>query len=152
MQSLSNASSSPACLCARELLGATPQVMYFLRGSMAGRTPAGLTIPQIRTLIMLRNHPQGSLIRLADYMGVTPPTACRLVDALVKRKLVRRSASSRDRRHICLELTPAGNRILDQALSIGVECLTVKLSTLKSPDLKRILSSLKLIRTLFSNP
>jgi DNA-binding MarR family transcriptional regulator len=50
---------------------------------------------------------------LAGALAVTPPTASRLCDRLVRKGLVRRRADRRDRRQVRIALTESGRRLID---------------------------------------
>jgi DNA-binding MarR family transcriptional regulator len=52
---------------------------------------------------------------VAERLGIDPSRASRVVTAAIKSGYVRRLASQADGRRICLELTPDGHRIVDQA-------------------------------------
>ncbi len=52
---------------------------------------------------------------VAELLGIDPSRASRVVTAAIKAGYVRRLASQTDGRRICLELTPDGRRIVDQA-------------------------------------
>ncbi|MGW4484898.1 MarR family winged helix-turn-helix transcriptional regulator [Amycolatopsis sp. NPDC004368] len=73
-----------------------------------------LTLPQFRLLVVL--HTRGPLkhATLAEQLGVTPPTASRMVDRLVAAGLVHRGHSPVSRREIVLSLTDDGTRTVRQ--------------------------------------
>jgi DNA-binding MarR family transcriptional regulator len=72
-----------------------------------------VTITQYRSLVVLASRgPQGTAA-LAEAVSVTPPTASRLVDRLVRKGLVRRRTDRHDRRQIRIGLTEAGRRLVD---------------------------------------
>jgi DNA-binding MarR family transcriptional regulator len=50
---------------------------------------------------------------LAEAVAVTPPTASRLCDRLVRKGLVRRREDARDRRAVRLALTRGGRKLVD---------------------------------------
>jgi DNA-binding MarR family transcriptional regulator len=52
---------------------------------------------------------------VAERLGIDPSRASRVVTAAIKAGYVRRLASQADGRRICLELTPDGQRIVDNA-------------------------------------
>jgi len=67
-----------------------------------------VTLTQYRTLIVLASRGPQNLAGLADSVGVTPATATRMCDRLVKKELVTRTAEPGDRRHVHLALTTKG--------------------------------------------
>jgi long-chain acyl-CoA synthetase len=73
-----------------------------------------LSLPQYRLLGMLAEGSAASS-KLAERMAVRPPSVTSLVDGLVARGLVERHADPADRRRLPLELTAAGQVVLDRA-------------------------------------
>lgn len=145
--------SDDACLeAARDILGAVPEVMYYLRSAARCGKSHGLTIPQIRTLVYLDLHPQTTLSSVADCLGVTLPTASRLVDTLATRKMIVRHADTRDRRNVCLCLTPLGQRELAKARVWGRQHIAGPLRTLSEQQVAQIRSTMQVLQTLFCRP
>ncbi|MGH9018634.1 MAG: MarR family winged helix-turn-helix transcriptional regulator [Acidimicrobiales bacterium] len=73
-----------------------------------------VTLPQYRTLVALGGGAR-RLADLAEVLGVSPSTATRMCDRLVRKGLITRTRDAFDRREVNLEVTPAG-----QATVIGV--------------------------------
>src|SRR4051812_32248907 len=90
------------------------------------RTP-DLSVPQFRVLAFLSLHPGASLLQVADHIGITPPSASKIVEGLVGRKLLKRESSRRDRRHVELDLSPSGKRKLEYVASEATTCLAALL-------------------------
>lgn len=67
-----------------------------------------VTLTQYRTMIVLASRGPQNLASLAESVGVTPATATRMCDRLVKKELVARTAHRDDRRHVHLTLTKKG--------------------------------------------
>ncbi len=67
-----------------------------------------VTLTQYRTMIVLASRGPQNLASLAESVGVTPATATRMCDRLVKKDLVTRNAQSDDRRHVTLALSKKG--------------------------------------------
>lgn len=74
-----------------------------------------ITIAQYRTLVVLASRGPQKLADLAELLAVTPPTAGRMCDRLVRRGLVSRHRAQADRRVVRISLTAAGRRIVDDA-------------------------------------
>jgi DNA-binding MarR family transcriptional regulator len=72
-----------------------------------------VTLPQYRSLVVLASRGPQSVAELAEGVGVTPPTATRMCDRLVRKGLVRRRADRRDRRAVRIALTGEGRRLVD---------------------------------------
>ena len=67
-----------------------------------------VTLTQYRSLVILASRGPQSMAALAEAVAVTPPTASRLCERLVRKGLVRRRADRRDRRQVRIALTEAG--------------------------------------------
>jgi DNA-binding MarR family transcriptional regulator len=63
-------------------------------------------------VVLASRGPQGAAA-LAEAVAVTPPTASRLVDRLVRKGLVRRRTDRHDRRQVRIGLTEAGRQLVD---------------------------------------
>jgi DNA-binding MarR family transcriptional regulator len=74
-----------------------------------------ITIAQYRTLVVLASRGPQRLADLADLLGVTPSTAGRMSDRLVRRQLVTRHRAKTDRRVVRISITTAGRHIVDEA-------------------------------------
>src|ERR1700758_4144484 len=71
-----------------------------------------VTLPQYRALVVLAaNGPQGTA-ELAAALAVTPSTATRMCDRLVRKGLVRRHRQAGDRRSVRITLTAAGRGLV----------------------------------------
>lgn len=71
-----------------------------------------VTLPQFRVLVLLQGHGTMRLARLAELLGVNASTAQRMVERLVNRGHVSRSADPDDRRAVRLELTDEGDALV----------------------------------------
>jgi len=67
-----------------------------------------VTLTQYRTLVVLASRGPQNMAGLADAVGVTPATATRMCDRLVKKRLVIRRTERGDRRQVRLALSKAG--------------------------------------------
>jgi DNA-binding MarR family transcriptional regulator len=85
--------------------------------AVAARSLADLaeevTLTQYRSLVVLASRGPQSVAALAEALAVTPPTASRLCDRLVRKGLVRRRTGRHDRRQVRVALTDAGRRMVD---------------------------------------
>ena len=70
-------------------------------------------LTQYRSLVVLASRGPQSVAALAEAVAVTPPTASRLCERLVRKGLIRRREDSRDRRAVRLALTESGRRLVD---------------------------------------
>jgi len=72
-----------------------------------------VTLTQYRSLVILASRGPQSMAELAEAVAVTPPTASRLCDRLVKKRLVRRRTDRNDRRQVQIALTQMGRDLVD---------------------------------------
>jgi len=72
-----------------------------------------VTLTQYRSLVVLASRGPQSVAALADELSVSPSTASRLCERLVRKGLVRRREDRRDRRSVRLALTPEGRALVD---------------------------------------
>ena len=72
-----------------------------------------VTLTQYRSLVVLASRGPKTVAELADLVAVTPPTASRLCDRLVKKGLIRRRAGRHDRRQVHIALTATGRELID---------------------------------------
>ena len=72
-----------------------------------------VTVPQLRALMVLATRGPLHLTALAEDMGVHPSNATRACDRLVAAGLLDRRDNPADRRHLLLDLTPAGRALID---------------------------------------
>ena len=71
-----------------------------------------VTVPQYRALVVLASKGPQRVVALADALEVTPPTATRMCDRLVRKGLVRRRTAREDRREVRLSLTSEGSDLV----------------------------------------
>ncbi|MEZ4288846.1 MAG: MarR family transcriptional regulator [Polyangiales bacterium] len=73
---------------------------------------AGLTVPQLMSLKAIgeleNSFDEVTVIMVARQLQLSAATVSRIVDRLVRNDLVVRERRSKDRRKVCLSLTPAG--------------------------------------------
>lgn len=81
--------------------------------------PAGpnVTLTQFRALVLLEGEPAMRAADLAQALAVSPSTATRLCDRLVRNGLVAREASTEDRREVRLSLTASGTTVVRDGLT-----------------------------------
>ena len=86
--------------------------------AVAARSLSGVaeevTLTQYRSLVVLASRGPQSVAALAEAVAVTPPTASRLSDRLVRKGLIHRRVDDRDRRLVSLALTETGRQLVDE--------------------------------------
>jgi len=83
--------------------------------SLAGLSGVEITLPQYRALIILSTQGPQRVMDLAGRLNVNASTASRMVDRLVRKKLVRRRRDKADRRAMAIDLTHVGNNLVRDA-------------------------------------
>ncbi len=105
---------------------------------------------QFRTLAFVDANRGASLSEAAGHIGLSLPAMSRLVDSLVREELLTRSAHGADRRRICLALTPAGKRELDQAYRHAEAYFADKFAELTGAQRTQLAASINMLRQLFT--
>ena len=72
-----------------------------------------LTIPQLRTLVLLRSEDR-RMTQIADYLGTSLPSATSMIDRLFDKGLVERMADEHDRRVVACRLTAQGTEEVER--------------------------------------
>ncbi len=127
-----------------------PQIIQAIRMEMRRGRGSDISIPQFRTLGFIQRNPDSSLSNLAEHLGLTLPSVSKLVDGLVKQKLVTRRESTADRRMLTLVLTKAGASIVDSARAGAQASLAQKLGRLSIDELETICQAMELLRPIFA--
>jgi DNA-binding MarR family transcriptional regulator len=83
-------------------------VLAIRRAQARGQQSEDLTLAQYYMLVPLRSQRSLPVSRLAEYAGVAPPTATRMIDALERTGAVRRERTPDDRRTVLICLTRVG--------------------------------------------
>ena len=114
----------------------------------------GLSPQQFWTVVAIARGGELSLRELAERRRMDEPTACRVVDTLVRRRLVRSSPDPGDRRRSRLTLTSSGRAMAEELLPIAGE-IAATLERGLSPaeraavvaGLKKVIANLDLFET-----
>jgi len=97
-----------------------------------------VTLTQYRTLVVLASRGPQNLVGLAEAVGVTPATATRMCDRLVKKKLLVRQSEQDDRRQVRLALTKKGLKLVGAVTNRRRREIEVILSTI-APEEQTVL-------------
>lgn len=143
------ASDASALETATLILEVVPAVMDAVRQAMRRQTGDRLTIPQFRALNLLARLPRSSVRELADFLGVTLPTASALVDRLTRAGWVDVQTDAADRRRNLLALTRSGWSLWQTIASDAHADLARTLSGVGQDHRLRVLAGLKVLRDLF---
>jgi DNA-binding MarR family transcriptional regulator len=80
-----------------------------------GAAAEDTTIAQYRALVVLASRGPQRMVDLAGALDVTPSTAGRMCDRLLRKGFIRRHRARADRREVQVSLTPAGRDVVDTA-------------------------------------
>jgi DNA-binding MarR family transcriptional regulator len=127
------------------------RAFYLLGRTMArldpGRLEAwvelGLTMTQLRVLFVLRDEDGVSAGVLAEHLRVTPSTLTRIVDRLVRHRLVRRETDHGDRRLVRHHLSAAGARTVEEIERRGRALMNEVMDRLSARQLEQIVLALE---------
>jgi DNA-binding MarR family transcriptional regulator len=100
--------------CSTRLLEVVPLIMRHIRSELRSQAMKELSVPQFRTLMFLRRHPDASLSLVAEHLGLTPPTVSKMIQKLVDQGIIKRNTAP-DRRQVRLSLSSKGISALSGA-------------------------------------
>jgi DNA-binding MarR family transcriptional regulator len=80
-----------------------------------GTAAEDTTLAQYRALVVLASRGPQRMVDLAKALEVTPSTAGRMCDRLLRKGLIRRHRARTDRREVLVSLTAAGRVVVDEA-------------------------------------
>ena len=123
--------------------------MRSLRAEARSRRTAELSVPQFRTLAFVGRNEGAKLSDLANFLGLTAPSASKLIDGLVAAKFVSREVPSGDRRRVSLALSAAGLREYHAVLRHSRSYLARKVEHLGNDARGRLLAALYDLRAAF---
>jgi len=139
---------SPYAACAMQILEVVPAVMRAIRGQMRSHR-SELSVVQFRALAYLNRWPGASLSGLAEHIGLSLPTASKLVQTLLVRGYLRRKVDPRDRRRTALTPTAKGRRILTSARKATRAYLAEALRALPKEQCIAITAAMQTLLPLF---
>ncbi len=92
------------------------QIRRFLRFSEEAARAAGLEPQQHQLLLAVKGLPAGTeptISEIADRLQIRHHSVVELIDRLESRGMVLRKRAAQDRRKVCVELTPDGEKVLE---------------------------------------
>ena len=145
--------TSPAIdACAAEILDVVPLLMRTIKREMRQRRASGLSVPQFRAMIFINRQGQAALVQVAEHLGLTSATTCRMMDELVARQLVLSRPSTIDRRKITLTLTGEGQAVLENARQGTLRRLEELVAGLSPEECSAVLQAMSVLRRAFASP
>ncbi len=135
--------------CAVDVLEVVPLIMRNIRREMRSHRTSDLSVPQFRTLAFLNNNEGASLSDVAEYIGLTLPSASKLVDGLVGHNIIIRKSSEDDRRRIVLSLSSLGKDTLQVSYQATLAYLVQLMTALSDADRQIVMHAMQLLKPLF---
>jgi DNA-binding MarR family transcriptional regulator len=135
--------------CAARLLEIIPAVMRTIRARMRQQASVELSVVQFRALARSVRTRGASVSEIAEHVGLTLPSASKLIHGLVRRRYLRRTAHARDRRICVLAATPKGVQALEAARRAARRHLAGMLQGLSHRQFERIAGVMDDLRPIF---
>jgi DNA-binding MarR family transcriptional regulator len=108
-----------------------------------GAVAEDTTLAQYRALVVLASRGPQRMVDLARALAVTPPTAGRMCDRLLRKGLIRRHRARADRREVLVSVTSAGREVVDQATAQRRELLAEILARLPARQQAAVAAALQ---------
>lgn len=105
-----------------------------------------MTIPQIKTLVLLERVGPLRMGNIAIYLGRALSATTTVMDRLVEKGLVDRVSDPNDRRVVICKLTDSGELAIKRFWQIGRERLDLLADLLDEEQLETVVKGLELIR------
>jgi len=102
-----------------------------------------LTVLQVRVLLSVDQHGATKLQDLAERLGISAPSASRLVDRLVDAQFLSRGPAAHSRREITLSLTSHGSRVLRTFRRLRQEAIEEILAQMAPEDQSSLVRGLE---------
>ena len=127
----------------REVLAQYRAMMHRFKVSSGGAwMEIDLTLPQLRTLLILAEEGPLVIGQIAQRLGIGLSTGGHLVDRLVQAGLAERMEDSEDRRRTLARLTPKGEELHARLLN-RVQHIQMLIQKLDEDDLAALLQGLR---------
>lgn len=97
-----------------------------------------LPLPSLRALLAIEREPGITPSELADYLGVSRPTASTILDRLEADGLLQRTVNTADRRQFLMSVTDAGRQTAERVDGQRRERLQIALARLPAGDLEAL--------------
>ncbi|MBF8299082.1 MAG: putative MarR family transcriptional regulator, partial [Dehalococcoidia bacterium] len=135
--------------CSVQLLEVAPLIMRRIRSEMRRGAISDGSVPSFRTLRFLRDQPGASISEVAEFLGLTLPSASKIIQKMVTQGAIERQVGQ-DRRFVCLSLTEEGRLALALARLETAHRLEESLQPLCQEDLATVSAALRILGKAFS--
>ena len=137
--------------CAGAVLEVAPLIMRHVRVDVRQGRKRDLTVQAFRTLVFLHHFPGASLSQAAQDVGVMKSSMSRIVDSLMKRKMIAWESAHEDLRRLKLTLTAAGEREWAATTKNAKADLAAQFRTLTEAQRAQVVQTFQLLRPLFAD-
>ena len=110
-----------------------------------------LTPPQFRALIIIKKHSKTNMKNIVNKMHRKPPTATGIIDRVVKKGLVRRYGSKKDRRVVNAELTEKGEKLVKEIHKKALSQLKEDIESFDNVEIDQLINLLNKFQSSVSN-
>lgn len=130
-----------------------PRVWNLIRSHlrMLAAEQFDITVEQFHVLRLIRKG-LTSVRDIADARQISCPAVSQAAEILVEKGLITRKQAKADRRFVHLELTPAGNDLLNKLFLQNRNWMMGKMVSISAEDLVLITQGLALIKSAFDTP
>lgn len=136
------ASASPDS--AADILITASRALVAIAAKSLARVDDQVTLPQYRALVVLASRDGLRPVDLADALDVSPSTATRMCDRLVRKELVERVHRDSDRREVELRLSPDGRALVGEVTSHRRREVRRVLSRISEADQHLLIEALRI--------
>ena len=143
------ASAVSPTLLGRAYVALIPQMMGSLRSHLRTLEGGDLRVGQFRMMMAIRMEDQPSLSQVAEFVGLTLPSASKVADELERRGLIRRQPDKFDRRRQILSLTSQGMEVLEMVKRTAETHFAGLFSQLTPAERSFLLCAAETLRPLF---
>jgi len=132
---------------ATELLVTASRALVAISARSLARVEDQVTLPQYRALVVLAGWPGVRPVDLADALDVSPSTATRMCDRLVRKGLIERTHRDSDRREVEVRLSGPGRALVSEVTARRRRDLRRVLARIHEDEQRRLVEALRIFNT-----
>lgn len=129
---------------ATELLVTASRALVAISARSLARVEDQVTLPQYRALVVLAGWQGVRPVDLADALDVSPSTATRMCDRLVRKGLIDRIHRDSDRREVEVRLSGSGRALVNDVTSRRRRDLRRVLARIPDDEQRRLVEALRI--------
>jgi DNA-binding MarR family transcriptional regulator len=128
---------------ATDLLVTASRALVAIAARSLAQVEDQVTLPQYRVLVVLASLDRLRPVDLADALDVSPSTATRMCDRLVRKELVQRVHRDSDRREVELRLSADGRALVSEVTTRRRRELRRVLARIPATEQHRLIDALR---------